>query len=267
MTEEELIKKLKKVSLPKIELSGHKAKLRLFLLSRYQKEQKVWFWQSVLSKFAFLGASAVLLFFLFFSNILLPSLPQVNTFAQAKEIANNDPLIKGLINQGAVIGDTKINGDKAYVLVQMPEKLDFKEIESAAKGVAVIAGLPAPAIKPVIEINSLGAEVYLAEIDFEDKKVKSVSQIKKSFPPLSEEEVDLINQSLAVDKSKNSDFSEGTSIAGLEIIRPQLKIIQKGKDLEILTGSETEKEVFVVYQEKEKRWRIKIDISGSKKRK
>ncbi len=264
MTEEKLIRKLKAVSLPKIDLAGQRADLRLSLLSSYQSRKRVWFWERSLYKMAALGTAAVFLLLILFSQNQLPMLLDINTFAEAKEIAVNDSGVQELIKQGAVIGDIKITDGKAYVLVQLPEKIETKARAAqpaAAVEIQLLGGKDVGVAEP---LPAAVSQVFLAEVDFKDKKVKSVKPIQPTFSPLSEEEKNLIEQTAAVSDAQKADVSQEAKIIGLEVIRPNLKIFQENESLEILPGSGEKKEVFVVYEEKENRWRIKIDLNPQK---
>lgn len=124
MEKENLIKKLEKIELPEIENPNHKRWLKMALIS-WMNNQKtkgrifVWFKKPLIP----LGSMVVIILICFIVNNLF--IPQY-TFAEATEIALNNPQIYDLLKEGNEIKDIKILKDKAYILIS-PEK--YKEVK------------------------------------------------------------------------------------------------------------------------------------------
>src|SRR4030042_1683568 len=83
MENDDLAKKLEKICLPEIELQSHKTKLRLLLMEKYSPEKKRREIFGILNKLVPATTFAVILFFIFFYKINLPT----DNLARAREIA------------------------------------------------------------------------------------------------------------------------------------------------------------------------------------
>jgi len=247
---EDLIEKLEKTSLPEIEISSHKRKLRQVLLNQYQKEKKNWLFFSIFQKFAFASLGLILIFFLF-NNLIYPNY----SLAKAKEIALKDPQIKEMIEKGGVIKDIEIIRNRAFVLIQ-PAKGEIAEMPQIAEKKAL-----------GIEENEEKREetpVALAEINMKEEKVEKIEKIVPPVIPFTEGEKEKIQEITQNSPEIQEVIPEEAEV--LEIISPppQLELIRKGNSVEVLPKPEAEKKASIIYQSGKNQWEGKVNLSEGK---
>lgn len=237
MTKEELTQKLEKIKLPEIELLSHKQKLRRFLMSRYSIEQKRREILAFLRPVLVGGfALAILLAAIFNASFFTrPSL------ALAKEIALRDPRIRSLVDQGAIIKETQLADKKGYLLL----------------GLRQFPVGPAP----LKSANILAKDsAFLVEVDFKDKKV---SELKELFLPeavFSKEEENKIKEISQKSELVKKEIPEKAQIQKIEAKTPQLKLIKKGKKIEV----QPERGATIIYKDESKTWKSEINLDKAK---
>lgn len=140
MNEEELIKKLERVDLPKIEVQGHRRRLRMALLQSqyFEEEPKVAVSNQAKSKmkgginmlkgliswrpvWKLALVSTLVLALIVGSALLIPSLFGPSPEVRAAEIARISPEVRALVGGEPVIRGVKVVGGTGYVLCQGPE--------------------------------------------------------------------------------------------------------------------------------------------------
>jgi hypothetical protein len=194
-TYSELIKLLENTDLPKIELKGYKLRLKSVLLdSKNFRPKKAFFWSKKLVPVgAFL--SLVVAFGILVVN---PKLME----AKAINIAQKDPQVQELMQEsGAAIKEAKVKGNRAYVLLTLPEeKLMPQTAETSVFGSAskIITG-------DANELQFFAGSVV--EISLKEKRVTHVQKLTEIDVPISilskEEEaraIEIIKQEPAVSK-------------------------------------------------------------------
>ena len=178
MEEKELVEKLNRVSQISAESIGHRARLRFALLTAHEKIQK----SQRISAFAWkiIPTSAFALMFLVFGLSQEPvlTLKNINTASEVKQILEYDKQTESLMVSGAVIENTKIINDRAYVLMRLPKKnaVDSQVAEKAITNAPTMSGaLSYRQLKDEV----VDGEIYLAEIDLINKKVIKVEEKTK----------------------------------------------------------------------------------------
>ncbi len=245
MEEKNLIKKLEETSLPEIEITSHKRRLKIALLNRYFGEKRSWEVFNIFRLAFPLTAVAVILVFLVLNNLIFP---QYN-LAKAEEIALKDPQIKGWVDKGATIKDIEIIKNKAYVLIQPSEGIqEVKEAVTLSKGEIQ---------KPKEEF--VGA---LAEIDFKEKKVTKIEEMGPVIASLIEEEKEKTREILENNPEVQKTIPKEAEIIKIETSLPQLRLIKKNNSIEV--APELKKEVMVIYEHDKKQWQSTIDLIQEK---
>lgn len=247
MEEKDLIKKLEETSLPEIEITGHKRKLREVLLSQYYPQKRNWEIFNILRKVVPVGAVVIILTFLILNNLIVPTY----NLAKAREIAIKDPYIKELIEEGAIIKDVKILKNKGYVLIQPPT--EAKKIEA---GLKLETGLGLETEKEFVGT--------LAEIDLKEKKVSRIEKLTPQFFPLAEET-----------KAKAKEIAENNpeikqiipKEAEIRKIIPaplfQLKLIKEKNSIRVVQEQEEER-VRIIYELDKNQWEGEVDLIEEK---
>jgi len=179
MRQEDLIKRLKNLETPEIELPGHKQGLRMALLNSGRfKKRTVLDWAKMLAP---VSAALVLIAVVGFFNVIQPQLQ----IAQAKEIARNDPQVQALLQEyGLEIAQVKLENGEALVLVA-PQCLSASAHDSGRLEWHLFRWVPPP---PEVGLNASEDEVpapsgeglsygYILKIDLVNVSVSGFREI------------------------------------------------------------------------------------------
>lgn len=245
-----LSKKLKKISLPEIEIPSHKKELKRVLLSKYYREKRTWEIFNILKKAVPVGAVAIILIVLILNNLIFPKY----TLAQAKEIALKNPQIKELIDKGAIIKDIKILKSKGYVLIQPSVEIETEEVrETALEEVKI--GLEE-------EEESIGA---LVEVDLEEKRVSRIEELTLQLPPLEEKEKEKAKEIAKNNPEIQKIVPKEAEVKGITPLPfSQLRLIKEKNTIKVIPE---EKRAQIIYEFNKKQWEGEIDLIGEKVKK
>ena len=124
MKHEDLIKKLKNIEVPEIEIQSHKQRLKMALFTRlnfakqnFGGQDSGYFWNKIMLKKLIPAGMALALILVVGFTLIQPKLQ----IARAMEIAKNDPQIQQLMKDyGVEIKEVKLQDGKAYVLLTLP---------------------------------------------------------------------------------------------------------------------------------------------------
>lgn len=249
MKEEDLIKKIERIELPEVELSGHRHKLRRFLMSRHSIEQKrgevFSFLRPVLvGGFAFAILLAVILNASFFTR---PSL------ALAKEIALQDSRVRSLIDRGAIIKETELADNKGYLLVQLTES---RPAPASAEGSVFFSAKERGSLSPF----GPNQAVFLIEVDFKGKKVSDLKEIPNPLLSFSQAEEEAIKEISQQSDAVRKMIPFEAKIKEIQPVYSQLKLVNKGSRVEV----KPEKEAVIIYKQNNKEWQGKINLGSSR---
>lgn len=243
MEKNDLIKKLKEISLPEIEIPSHKRELKRVLLSKYHQGKRTWEIFNILKKAVPVGAVAIILMILILNNLIFPKY----TLARAKEIALGNPQIKELIERGAIVKDVKILKSKGYVLIQPSVEPGAERVRETAFG-EIKMGLEE-------EEEFIGT---LAEVDLEKKRVSRIEGLTPQLAPLEEEE-----KEKAKEIAKNNSEIQKIIPKEAEIKRitplpfSQLRLIKEKNSVKVIPE---EKRAQIIYEFNKKQWEGEIDL-------
>jgi hypothetical protein len=241
MENKNLIEKLEKVSLPKIEIASHKKRLKLALINEYFREERKGDVFNIVRKLAPLGAIAVVLVALIFNNLIFPKY----SIAEAEKIALNDPQVKEWTEKGSVIKDTEIIDNKAYILIQ-PQK----EIQKAAESLKTETS--------DIKEEFAGA---LIEVDFKGKKVSKIEKIVPEITSLTEKEQERVKEISTNDPEVNKIIPKEASILKIKTTPPSMKLKREDDSVSVVPESNTDREVKIIYEYNQNQWESKIDLN------
>jgi len=247
MKEEDLIKKLENVSLPEIEVPSRKERLKIALLSRYQREKKGWEIFGLFSKIIPIGAAAALVLILSFNFAIAPTY----NLAEAREIALKDPQVDSLIGKGAVVKDVQIVDGKAYFLIQMPEKREVLETESRSS----LMASPSQEEKSKKEVFAV-----LAEVDIKSKRVSRIDDVTPQVSPLTKEEENKIKEIGQKNLKNQNLIPERAEVQEIQKFLPQLKLRKTDGSVRVI--QEPRKDAFIIYREDGNLWEGKVDLEN-----
>lgn len=240
MGEEDLIKKLEKISVPEIEIPSHRARLRAVLLKKHSEERKKRRTFDVFWRLAPLplGLVTILLVVAIFGNLLSPDY----SLAEIEDMAMKDPQVRKLVENGAAIREVKIIKNRAYVLVQggeISEGSQSKQME----------GSSAPASASFRkETKNKGTEAVVAEINLKNKEVTKVKNFSVSVPQLTENELERIREI-----SENSDeikkiIPKEAEIQSIEGLPSEFELKKSGDSVRIEIKTTDKKEAVIRYK-------------------
>ncbi|MFH0792308.1 MAG: hypothetical protein V1905_03790 [bacterium] len=263
MEEKELVEKLNSVSQINRESPSYRVRLRIALLTAHEnirESQKI---TGFAWKIIPVGALALMFLVLGLSREPSLSLKSINTISEAKQILQTDKQTKPLINDGAIIGDTQILGDRAYVLMQLPEKI-ASDPPIADKATIYDSAVNMESNYRQANYLPVGGGVYLVEIDLVDKKViRMEEKIKQNETGLTEKDQRAVDGIIS-QRGQEMGLSENQIVSGIEVIRSQLKLIKKNGQFDLLPGSEQVKDVYLIYEQGGKQLKEKIETVPDK---
>lgn len=243
MNEEELIKELKSIDLPKIEIQSHRRRLRMALLNSeyFKEEQRVGIFNQAKSKLkegvetvkgllswrpvwkpALVSALAIAL--IVGSALFVPSLFGPSPEVLAAEIAQNSPEVQELL------------GDD-WVTVRKVQLVD--------------------GVGHVVCEASIGT-FALADVDLEKKEVTKVERIK--MPELTEEEKDKAIEIAKADPAVQELLDKGASIDKVFPMFGMISISEKNGEMKI----ETSVTVAVAVTLDDVKWIVHVDLDEGK---
>jgi len=231
MKKEDLIKKLERASLPEIEITSHRERLKKDLLENYFPTKNKWETFLMFRKAAFASLAVIILLLASFYFIY----PQY-TLAKMEKIVLADPQIKEFLEKGSILKEMKVIGNKGYALISPAQEGELLEIkQEKLAGVLVEVNLKE---KRVSRIERITPQIFLDEKEEEKAKeiAKENPEVKKSIP-------------------KEAEISEVRSIPS------ELELIQKGEEIEV---SPKEKKATVIYKLNEKKWEGRINLKEEK---
>jgi len=250
MREEDLIKKLEEISLPKIEIKSHKERLSLALIKKYPPERKRAEVFNIFKKLVPAGVIAVILFFFIFNNLN----SQKYNLVKAKEIALQNNEIKDWLQQGSTIKDIKVIDGKAYILIEPPEaKKEQREPTPASlKSEGVFQ-------ENIAEEEKFGGA--LAEVDIKEKRVSSIEKLAPTVTNLienkKEKALEIANKSREVEEI----IPEEAEILDINVSTPKFRLSKEGDSVSVIPETETEEKASIIYQSDGNRWEGKINLN------
>jgi len=249
MENEDLIKKLEEISLPKIEIKSHKKGLSLVLMKKYSPERKRAELFNIFKKLIPAGAIAVILFFFIFNNL---NSPKYN-LAKAKEIALQNNEIKDWLQQGSTIKDIKIADGKAYVLIEPPE--EKKEQEELAPVSLKSEGVSQ---ENIAEEKFGGAFVEVNIKEKEVKNIKKLAPIVTSLMEIKKEKVlEIVNKSWEVQEKVPKE----AEVLNINVPTPKFRLSKDGGSVSAIPETETEEKASIIYKSDGHRWEGKINLT------
>ncbi len=250
MENENLIKKLEEISLPKIEIKSHRKRLNLVLMKKYYPERKKAEIFNVFEKLIPAGAIAVILFFFIFNNLN----SQKYNLAKAKEIALQNNEIKDWLQQGSTIKDIKIVDGKAYVLIEPPE--EKKEREDFAPTSLKSEGAPQENIAE--EEKFEGA---LAEVNIKERKISNIEKLAPTATHLienkKEKALEIANKSQEVQEK----IPREAEVLNINVTTPKFRLSKEGGSVSAIPETETEEKASIIYRFDENQCEGKVDLN------
>lgn len=246
MREEDLIKELENLKIPEIEIKSHKKRLKAALLSSEYFQRPDFFRifkKSIVFTAPILSLIIVLGFF-----VIKPELNEAN----ALKLARNNPEIKRLLEEkNMVLGDVKVSGDKAYVLLNQAQTeligqeiiaLKFEEEgEQNIEGAIIEVDIKKREIVKIAPIE--GKDVFLLKA--QDKEI--AKEIVDSELMLKE----IIPREAKIEKIQSS-------------LPKKLSLIKEDGNIRAVLHPESKKEANVYYVFDGKKWVVQVNLTERK---
>ena len=262
MKKEDLIKKLENVDFPEIELQSHRCRLRMALLnSGYFKKKTI---MKTIEHFALIGAPAIAVVLALIFTVINPKLQEV----RAMKIAKNDPQIQKLMEEnGVVIKEVKVKGDKAFVLLALPE----------AKLPSVLRGEETDLLKKrgmfgVVTNESGEFQIFtgaVAEISLGPERVEHIKIQRleaKNIPitPLTEEE-----KAKAIEIAQSDPIAKEIDLEKAEVIvKPmpplKLRLEEDNDEIKVTSDPKEDKRANVTFKFEGRQGIITVNLTQNK---
>jgi len=227
MKKEDLIKKLERISLPKIELTSHKQRLKARLIDNYFQARRKQEAMLVFRKFAFTSLSLLILAFFSFYLVL----PEY-TLAKAGKIVLADPQVKDLIERGNVLKEIRVIDNKGYALISPAEEGGLIEVnQEKFAGVLVEVSIKAEKVSQIRRISS--------SVFFDEKEEERVREIAEESPEI------------------EKNIPKEAEVLRIEGVPSELRLIQKGDAVEVLPKKQKAR---IIYELDEKKWQGQVDL-------
>ena len=248
MKKEDLIKKLENIDLPEIELQSHRRRLRMALLnSGYFKKKTI---MKTIKHFALIGAPAIAVVLALIFTVINPKLQEV----RAIEIAKNDPQIRKLMEEnGVVIKEVKVKGDKAYVLLalseaKLPSVLKGEEIDLLRKKGTF--GIVTSENGELQIFTGAVAEISLGPKRVAHIKIKRLEAKNIPITPLTEEEK---SKAIEIAKSEQKIKEIIPNIEKAEVIvKPmpplKLRLEEDNDEIKVISDPKEDKRANVIFK-------------------
>ncbi len=257
MENDDLAKKLERISLPEIELKSHKTKLRLLLMDRYSPERKRGQFWGILNKLIPATALTIILLFVFFGKINF----RTDNLVKAREIALQNTEIKNWVEEGATIKDIQLIDGKAYVLIEPAGA------EETSETLAAPQESPAVSIKSgkTASENAAREESFkgaVAEVDIKEKKIKNIEKLAPTFNDLIKNKKE---RALEIAK-KSSEVQEvvpkEAEVLDINVQTPKFRLEKEGDKISAKPDTETDEKASIIYGSDGKRWEGKINLNS-----
>lgn len=231
MNEQDLIKRMEKVSFSGIENHSHKEKLRNELLENYSQAKNRWEVFTVFKKLSF-AAFNIVIFISFLSYIIIPQY----SLAKTEKIVSADPQIKAIMEEENISSEIKIIDGKSYVLISSTEEGDLIKF-----GQEELAGV-------------------LLEVNLKEKRIEKINKIAPQIS-LNDEERERVEEIIKTDPEIKNNIPDEAKILEIKSISSQLEMVKKGKEIEVLPK---DKKATVIYELDEKKWEGRVNIIEKK---
>jgi hypothetical protein len=251
MENEDLMKNLEKIELPEIEIQSHRAKLRMALLnSDYFKKTNFF---EVFKKYFIFATPALVLLAIFGITVISPKLNEAKAFT----IAGNNSEIKRLIEENnMVLSDVKIDGNKAYVLLN-----PIEETKQTIGGDSIIK------VQKTTEKENKAENIEgaIIEINLGKKEVVEIKPIKgDDIVPLADKEKESAKEIADSEEVIKNIISQEAHVEKVQSVLPQVNLTEKDHKIEVVAQPVSEKEANVHYELDGKKWVVKVNLDKKK---
>jgi len=256
MENDDLAKKLEKISLPEIELQSHKTKLRLLLMEKYSPEKKRREIFGILNKLIPATAFAIILLFIFFNKRGF----QTDNLARAKEIALQNTEIKNWVEEGATIKDVQIVDGKAYVLIEPAETAEVSVIKETSEEPPAVNLKSGGTFQENVETKE-SFKGAVAEVNIKEKKISNIEKLAPTVTGLIEKKkektLEIANNSTKIQEVVPKE----AEVLDISVTVPKFKLSKEGGSILVLPETETEERASIIYKSDGKRWEGKINLN------
>ena len=250
MEEKDLIKKLESIRIPEIKIKGHKKELKMALISSDYFKKRNFF--QIFKKSLAVAVPVLALLLLLGFNIIEPKLAEAN----ALRLAMNNPEIKKLIEENnMVLGEVKVSGGKAYILLKPQENVESGHEKDSSIKIEKAKGS---------EIEDI--EGAIIEISLEKKQVTKINPIKwEEVAPLDDKEKESVRDIVKENEILKDIIPKEANLEKIKSSLPQkIGLIEKDNEAKVVPGPDTEKKAKVHYSFEGKEWVVKVNLAKKK---
>lgn len=256
MENDDLAKKLEKVSLPEIELPSHKTKLRLLLMEKYSPEKKRGEFFGILNKLIPATAFVIILLFIFFGKLNFPA----DNLTKVKEIALQNTEIKNWVEEGATIKDIQLIDGKAYILIE-PAETEGSETMAVSPEPPAAASLKSGGAAPenvIVEESFKGA---VAEVDIKEKRISNIEKLAPAVTNLIKEKQERVLEIAQKSSEVKELVPEEAEVLDINVSTPKFKLTKVGDKISAKPDTEADDKASIIYKSDGKKWEGRIDLN------
>lgn len=246
MKNEDLIKKLKNVRLPEIEIESHKNRLRTALLSSGYFKKPGFF--EIIKKSLIFAVPALSLLIVLAVTVIEPKLGE----AKALDIARNNPEIKKIMaEKNMVLTEVKIKDGMAYVLLNPLPETELKTEE-----------IPSIKIQKTEEDKLDGIEGAVVEVNLRKKEVARINPITgDDIAPLANKEKESAKEIAGQEQVIRDIIPKEAKIEKIQSSLPQkIHLVDKDHQVEAESNPAEQRKASLHYNLDGKKWVIRVNL-------
>lgn len=246
MKKEDLGKKLENIEIPEIEIQSHKRRLKMALMDSDYFQKSSFF--KIFRKYLVFAVPALALLIILGITIIQPKLIK----AKVLKLVENNPEIRKLIEEkNMFLGEVKIQGEKAYVLLNSPLSEPVKEKTFTVK------------IQEDQEDKIEEIEGAIIEVSLKQEKIAEINPIRgEDVFPLADEEKESAKEIVEAEEIIQEIIPKGAKIEKIHSSLPKkLRLIEKDHGVKVVPQPNSQKTVQIHYIFNGKKWVVKINLS------
>jgi len=246
MKEEDLVKKLENIEIPETEIQSHKRRLKMALMNSDYFQRLSFF--KIFRKYLVFVVPALTLLIILGITVIQPRLIK----AKVLKLVENNPEIRKLIEEeNMFLGEVKVQGKKAYVLLNSPLPEPVEEKTFTVK------------IQESQEDKIEEIEGAIIEVSLKQEKIAKINPIKgEDVFPLADEEKELAKEIVEAEEIIQEIIPKEAKIEKIHPSLPKkLRLIEKDNGVKVVPRSNSQKAVQIHYIFNGKKWVVKINLS------
>jgi hypothetical protein len=252
MTEKDLIEKLENIDIPEVELSGHKAALRMALLNSDYFKKSGFF--NVFKRVLVYGVPAVATLAVMMVTVINPKITEARILSAAK----NNPDIQKLIKENNLsVSDIKTKDGMAYVLLS--------PANNGENNFSNFSGEDNVNIKKIDKASLSDGQGTFVEFNFQKNQVMKVDSVdNEKIMPLTGEDKDSAQEIAGTNSVVKDIIPKDAQIGKIESSLGKTRLVDKNNTILVVPQKEQEKKARVHYRSDGKDWVVNVNLDKQK---